>query len=372
MFGRAAAAPPPTAEQVAAARARTAEAERAQQTEKLITAGIAMIWAEAGVSSSAPIGRPRRGEPETRELAKALCGEWRQWLQAFAESGTLAEFWALPRIQERVAGWEPRGVIVLPAAAGEAAAGAAAAAPAQAGGAVGEAAAAPLVGGAQPLPPKDVPAAAGASDAGDGPRTYDGANPALMKVFCAWMHIWAKDGSHAGWNTSSMLVDKVWDVFHHAVPLSTAARWLKAERDRHDKGGGVRTQPDLAELIKSLKDGMPGTKLEGRVVEECLVVYEPQSVFGEHLIPELIKRCEELANIAGFGPELVGGLAAEISSKSLGAGDGADADIEWLPSIHRCRFCHSHQSVTHASPVFSHISQIKIPPALRSHTLKTR
>ena len=34
--------------------------------------------------------------------------------------------------------------------------------------------------------------------------------------------------------------------------------------------------------------------------------------------------------------ELVGGLAAEIYSKSLGAGDGADADIEWLPSIHRC------------------------------------
>jgi hypothetical protein len=38
-----------------------------------------------------------------------------------------------------------------------------------------------------------------------------------------------------------MLADKLKDVFHHAVPLSTSARWLKAERDGHDKGGGVRT-----------------------------------------------------------------------------------------------------------------------------------
>ena len=83
------------------------------------------------------------------------------------------------------------------------------------------------------------------------PRKYDKASAALMSLYNVWGHKWAQDGSHCGWNTAVQLKNKVWEVLHHVLPLSTASRHLAAEKKHYENKGGVRSQPDLAELIKA-------------------------------------------------------------------------------------------------------------------------
>jgi len=75
------------------------------------------------------------------------------------------------------------------------------------------------------------------------PKTYNGANAALMACCNTWMHVWAADGSHAGWRTTVQLVAQLHEQLYHAVPPSTAARWLAAEKARYEEGKGVHKKP---------------------------------------------------------------------------------------------------------------------------------
>ena len=79
------------------------------------------------------------------------------------------------------------------------------------------------------------------------PRKYDKANAALMSLCNVWGHKWAQDGSRCGWNTALHLEEKVWEVLHHLLPLSTASRHLAPEKRHYENKGGVRSQPDLAD-----------------------------------------------------------------------------------------------------------------------------
>ena len=180
--------------------------------------------------------------------------------------------------------------------------------------AAGQVAAAPP--GAEAVPPQD-----------KAPRKYDGASAELMAVMNAWMHTWARDGTHAGWRTAAQLIVKVQDDLNHPVPLSTASRWLAAEKERYAKGGGLRGQPDLAELIKALKPACA-------ILTDLVVTVEPpQTVFGGHLLAELELGCAELIDIAGFGPDVVAALAADVHRKSLGEEAG---EASWTPSPRWC------------------------------------
>ena len=161
-----------------------------------------------------------------------------------------------------------------------------------------------------------------------GGKTYDGANTALMAIYNAWMHVWAKDDTHAGWITAAQLVATARDVLGHTVAFSTAARWLALEKKRCEEGKGVRVKPNLAIMIKALQP----PENRGDVAEDLLVTTEPaQTVFGAELIEQLVLRCLSLIDIAGFGADLVSGLAKEIYRESL----GEEEDI-WIPSPQWC------------------------------------
>lgn len=162
-----------------------------------------------------------------------------------------------------------------------------------------------------------------------GGKTYDGANAALMAIYNAWMHVWARDGTHAGWITVAQLVSTANDVLGHTVRISTAARWLAAEKKRYEEGQGVRVKPNLATMIKELQP----REGRGGVAEDLIITSEPaQTVFRAELIGRLVERCIPLIDIAGFGADLVSALAQEVYHESLG-----DAEtVIWIPSLRWC------------------------------------
>ena len=158
------------------------------------------------------------------------------------------------------------------------------------------------------------------------PRQYDGANDTFMAVANAYMHVWARDGSHVDWRSVADLQNKLDEGLNHRVPASTAARWLKAERDRYAAGGGVRTKPDLAELLKKTKAAKQPEAEDLPVTEE-----PPQTCFPHHLYAELEMRCNELVDVAGFGPDLVVALASQVYHENLAEPDGTvwNVSLEW-------------------------------------------
>lgn len=172
------------------------------------------------------------------------------------------------------------------------------------------------------------------------PKTYDKANPLLMKIYTCWMHKWAADGSHAGWSTAKVLIGKA-EQLELKLKRSTAARYLAAERVLYDSGKGMRKKVSVAELIRQL--GLRKPEQRGEVVKELIVDQEPaqQTVFGAHLIPALKDACTELVDTMGFGPDVVAGLAADLYHADL-AEDEPEVDI-WCPSAVWCYwFMHKH------------------------------
>ena len=82
-------------------------------------------------------------------------------------------------------------------------------------------------------------------------REYDTANVVLVSMYNVWAHKWAQDGSHCGWHTSAQLVEKVRELLNHRLAQSTAARYLAAEKLRYESNNGLRSMPNLEELIKA-------------------------------------------------------------------------------------------------------------------------
>lgn len=167
-------------------------------------------------------------------------------------------------------------------------------------------------------------------------KSYDGACKLLMAVYNAWAHIWAADGSHAGWRSVDFLVMKARVDLGRVVASSTMARWLKREKDEYDAGRGLRQRPDLAALIMKMKGAAES------VAEDVIVKDMPQSAFGAHLFPQLIAQCNEMVDIAGFGVHVVAAFASDIYHDSLAIGEGEPADV-WVPSDEWCYwFMHAH------------------------------
>ena len=167
-------------------------------------------------------------------------------------------------------------------------------------------------------------------------KSYDGACKSLMAVYNAWAHIWAADGSHAGWRSVEDLVVKARVDLGRIVASSTMARWLKREKDEYGAGRGLRQRPDLAALIMNMKGAAVS------VAEDVIVKDMPQSAFGAHLIPQLIAQCNEMVDIAGFGVKVVAAFASDIYHDSLAIGEGEPADV-WVPSDEWCYwFMHAH------------------------------
>lgn len=159
-----------------------------------------------------------------------------------------------------------------------------------------------------------------------GPKTYDGANPTFMLIMRAWMHRWKKDGSHLGFRTTQRLVNKVNDVFFHTIPYSNASRWLRHETSEYKAGRGMRSKPNLADAIKTVRASPED--------DESIIVDEPtQTIFKQHLIPKLICRCQDLISIDGFGPDIVTAFATQVYCEELG--DAVD-DASWEPSLQWC------------------------------------
>ena len=169
------------------------------------------------------------------------------------------------------------------------------------------------------------------------PRQYDGANKQLVEIYAAYMHKWAADGSHVGWHTAEELVKTVEQRLFHIVPRANASRWLRAEKDRYAEGKGLRKRPDLVVLLRQLRER--GTQ---KAAEDVVITEQPaaeQSVFKGHLVLELKKHCEEVIDIAGFGPDLVSALASQVYHQSL----DEPVDSVWIPSPRWCYwFMHEH------------------------------
>jgi hypothetical protein len=306
-------------EREAAVRARAAEREEEQQRRKLrARAMLSFFFARLGVSEQQRVGRPRKGDNLRREQAHALACAYSSLPRDAAEEAenVTPEAWLLGskcRALCREKGWLD---LHEPAAAKPAADGEGAEALAVVTGVAGAAVERPLA-----------------------PKTYNGANAALMACCNTWMHVWAADGTHAGWRTTVQLVAQLHEQLYHAVPPSTAARWLAAEKARYEQGKGVRKKPDLVELIKAATATATAQR-SGAVAEDLLVEVEPpQTVFGSELLPALVERCNSVIDVAGFGADLVAAFAVELYHASV---DEA-VDVLWVPSPQWCYwFMHKH------------------------------
>jgi hypothetical protein len=86
-------------------------------------------------------------------------------------------------------------------------------------------------------------------------KTYDKANPLLMQIYTCWMHVWAADGSHAGWSTPKVLIGKAEQLELELKP-STAARYLAAEKVLYESGKGMRKKVNVGEMnVGELHEG---------------------------------------------------------------------------------------------------------------------
>jgi hypothetical protein len=137
----------------------------------------------------------------------------------------------------------------------------------------------------------------------------------VQRIYRALCHIWAKDGSHAGWHDGMEVRQRILQVLEHRVGRATAYRYLKEEKELFSKGDAraVRERFDMAELINA-------TRSEDKERAQLMPEEEPAGrpyQFQPAWYPALVERCNKLQKLLGFGPYVVQAFATLLFARSL-------------------------------------------------------
>lgn len=152
----------------------------------------------------------------------------------------------------------------------------------------------------------------------------------VQRIYRALCHIWAKDGSHAGWHDGMEVRQRILQVLEHRVGRATAYRYLKEEKELFSKGDAraVRERFDMAELINA-------TRSEDK--ERALLMPEEEPAgrpyqFQPAWYPALVERCNKLQKLLGFGPYVVQAFATLVFAEKM----EVLPEDAWVPSVEWC------------------------------------
>jgi len=161
--------------------------ELEEAREGAVARGNAWLRTRFGLDQSAPVGRPRAGDKERRLRRtlqhRELVAAYRADTARYSEPSFIIslEEWFGTAACRRLCGEKGWGELHYLDAEG-------------------------VEEGAVEDADDDAPAAPPAPPPPKPQKTYDKANPLLMQIYTCWMHVWAADGSHAGWSTAKELI----------------------------------------------------------------------------------------------------------------------------------------------------------------------
>ncbi|KAJ3279472.1 hypothetical protein HDU79_000575, partial [Rhizoclosmatium sp. JEL0117] len=156
-------------------------------------------------------------------------------------------------------------------------------------------------------------------------KQYFSKDPAVQKLYDDMWHVWAADGSHAGFKTINQWITDVKTAYNIAVPHSTAGDYRKKYMTLYDecksnkwesngptalkmKRQALRIRPNLIETVVTAAKERIQRKAEMELPSDRMKL-------GPDATSELIALCVEHKDYPGFGVEVVAAFANQVHQK---------------------------------------------------------